>query len=300
MFSLADLATLVAVADHGSVRAAASALGRTQPAITQAVRRLEDEAGFELLDRSSYRARATERGQSFINHARQTLWQARRLQSFSALLATGIEPRLRIEVDSAIPPKNWTCLVDDVPETFPETVVEIECGEGTSTLRRLATGEADMALLFDFAVGAYGVALESVPAGTVAFCNAVRSDKAHLLGDDGFLLPQVLVSDFAEGGPEYGAVAGKQFWRVSNHRMQSEAILAGLGWGTTPRFMVREALACGELSTRACFGLAEHSPYPISLYRRRGEGAVGKVAQHIWNRCTAARPPVDLPVRYSD
>jgi DNA-binding transcriptional LysR family regulator len=57
MFVIHDLAVLVAVADGGSVRSAAAALGRTQPAVSQAIQRLEGAVGFSLLDRSGYRAR---------------------------------------------------------------------------------------------------------------------------------------------------------------------------------------------------------------------------------------------------
>src|SRR5262245_32235039 len=66
MFVVHDLAALVAVAESGSVRRGASALGRTQPAVSQAIQRLEEAAGFALLDRSGYRVRLTERGETFV------------------------------------------------------------------------------------------------------------------------------------------------------------------------------------------------------------------------------------------
>jgi DNA-binding transcriptional LysR family regulator len=283
VFSLSDLSTLIAVAEHKSVRAAAAALGRTQPAITQAVRRLEEAVGFPLLDRSSYRARLTERGESFLSEARQTLRQAERLRNFSDFLASGIEPRLRLEVDSSIPPSSWVELLKGVREMFAKTVIEIECGEGTATLRKLLKGEADLALLFDFAVGSDRLGLDAVPVGAVDFYTAVQADKEHLVDDENALFPQVLVTDFATGIPEFGAVPGQHFWRVSNHSMQAEAILAGLGWGTTPSFMVSEAIADGRLQAKACFGLAACSSYSISLYRRKGT-PIGPVAEHIWSR----------------
>ncbi len=48
-----QLKILVAIADHGSVLAAARALHRTQPTINVAMRKLEEELNLLLFDRSS-------------------------------------------------------------------------------------------------------------------------------------------------------------------------------------------------------------------------------------------------------
>ena len=50
---LQDLSTFVAVASERSFSVAARKLHRTQPAVSQAIRRLEDELGERLFDRSS-------------------------------------------------------------------------------------------------------------------------------------------------------------------------------------------------------------------------------------------------------
>lgn len=58
------LTAFAAVVRTGSVQAAAAELNVTQPAISQAVRQLEDHVGVPLLDRSSRPARPTEAGQA--------------------------------------------------------------------------------------------------------------------------------------------------------------------------------------------------------------------------------------------
>jgi DNA-binding transcriptional LysR family regulator len=58
------LAAFSAVVRTGSVQAAAAELNVTQPAISQAVRQLEDHVGVPLLDRGSRPARPTEAGQT--------------------------------------------------------------------------------------------------------------------------------------------------------------------------------------------------------------------------------------------
>ncbi|NMU82849.1 LysR family transcriptional regulator, partial [Vibrio parahaemolyticus] len=48
-----QLEVLIAVAREKSFSRAAESLGRTQPAVSQAIRRLEQEIGEKLFDRSS-------------------------------------------------------------------------------------------------------------------------------------------------------------------------------------------------------------------------------------------------------
>lgn len=67
---LRNIEYFLAVAAEGSMRAAAKKLGLTQPALTKAMRRLEDEAGVSLFDRRSRGVSLTVYGQCFLRHAR--------------------------------------------------------------------------------------------------------------------------------------------------------------------------------------------------------------------------------------
>ena len=73
---LQDLQTFVAVADERSFSGAARRLHRTQPAISQAIRRIEDELGDRLFDRSSRNGALTEAGTLLLDHARRLLRMA--------------------------------------------------------------------------------------------------------------------------------------------------------------------------------------------------------------------------------
>ncbi|MBP4044863.1 LysR family transcriptional regulator [Chromobacterium violaceum] len=91
-----QLRALVAVADHGSVNAAARALCVTQPAITKALRELEVEQGVPLLLRSSWGVTLTDAGQTLLGHARLVTRELERAQGEMERLRTGRERRLRI------------------------------------------------------------------------------------------------------------------------------------------------------------------------------------------------------------
>jgi DNA-binding transcriptional LysR family regulator len=68
-----QLEVLVAVANEKSFSRAAEILNRTQPAVSQAVRRLENEIGEKLFDRSSKDGTLTSAGEVLLEYARQML-----------------------------------------------------------------------------------------------------------------------------------------------------------------------------------------------------------------------------------
>jgi len=70
---LPDLAAFLAVATDRSFSGAARRLHRTQPAISQAVRRIEDELGARLFDRSSRDGTLTEAGRLLQDYAQRLL-----------------------------------------------------------------------------------------------------------------------------------------------------------------------------------------------------------------------------------
>lgn len=68
-----QLEVLVTVAREKSFSRAAEALDRTQPAISQAIRRLEDDVGEKLFDRSSKDGTLTYAGEVLLEHAEAML-----------------------------------------------------------------------------------------------------------------------------------------------------------------------------------------------------------------------------------
>ena len=78
---LQDLAAFVTVASERSFSGAARRLHRTQPAVSQAVRRLEDEIGERLFDRSSRDGTLTEAGRLLQEYAARLLGLASEAQA---------------------------------------------------------------------------------------------------------------------------------------------------------------------------------------------------------------------------
>ena len=75
---LSHLRDVLAVADHGSIRAAGRRLGTTQPAITRSIRQIEQELGVSLFERHAKGVRLTDMGSAFVRRAEAVQSEVRR------------------------------------------------------------------------------------------------------------------------------------------------------------------------------------------------------------------------------
>ncbi|MEM8490501.1 MAG: LysR family transcriptional regulator [Pseudomonadota bacterium] len=75
------LKIFVAVVDEGGFSAAARKLYMAQPAVSIAIRKLEEELKVELFDASARRKQLTHEGERLLHHARELLRQVSRLES---------------------------------------------------------------------------------------------------------------------------------------------------------------------------------------------------------------------------
>lgn len=81
LYDLRRLALLVEVVEQGSITAAADTMMYTPSAVSQQLRKLEQEVGQPLLNRRSRGVVPTEAGQVLAGHARKIVGQIRAAQS---------------------------------------------------------------------------------------------------------------------------------------------------------------------------------------------------------------------------
>lgn len=93
---LRTLAYVVAIADHGTVSAAAEALRVTQPSLSRQLRTLEHELEVRLFDRTRGRLRLSPAGRALLPLARELLDRAEALRAAARLQARGSLERVTI------------------------------------------------------------------------------------------------------------------------------------------------------------------------------------------------------------
>ncbi|MEV6240277.1 LysR family transcriptional regulator [Lentzea sp. NPDC051838] len=138
------LRVLRALADHGTVTAAAAALHLTPSAVSQQLAALESEAGHPLLLRKGRRVSLTPAGELLVAHAHAVAAELERAQATLDALTTGSSGRVAVAAfASAI-----TQVVAPALKALKERSIELSVrdAEGHESVRLLLDGEIDVAI----------------------------------------------------------------------------------------------------------------------------------------------------------
>jgi len=120
-----QLVAFVAVAAEGTFTAASAALHKSQPAVSQIVRNLEDELGVQLFDRAEYRATLTDAGRLFHERAASVIETSEALKTFGKQLAGRIEPIVRLAVEAVTPLGPVMQILRAAQERYPTVRIEL-------------------------------------------------------------------------------------------------------------------------------------------------------------------------------
>jgi DNA-binding transcriptional LysR family regulator len=100
MDKLRAMTAFVAIADRGSLTAAADSLGTSLPSVVRTLAALERELGARLLTRTTRRIALTEEGRDYLERARRVLAQVEEAEA--ALTARQVTPQGRIALTSSV------------------------------------------------------------------------------------------------------------------------------------------------------------------------------------------------------
>ncbi|MEV4601872.1 LysR family transcriptional regulator [Amycolatopsis sp. NPDC049253] len=146
MFSLDRMRALHAVAQHGSVAAAAASLHVTPSGVSQQLAKLEREAGQALLEPRGRGVRLTRAGQVLAGHAGRILAQVAQARSDLELLNEDVLGPLRLgaiptTIHALLPPALATLAAQ-----HPRLEVTLREGEAEQTLPQVVAGDLDIAV----------------------------------------------------------------------------------------------------------------------------------------------------------
>lgn len=144
---LRELRAFVAVAEEGSVSAAARRLHVSQPALSQTVGALERQLGVTLLTRNSTGVRTTQAGAVLLGEARAVLARHSQAVRTMALQAEESGGTLRLGIPRRLPSDLLGPVVEQLALVCPETRVEVRHLSTAAQLCALYSGELDIGLL---------------------------------------------------------------------------------------------------------------------------------------------------------
>jgi DNA-binding transcriptional LysR family regulator len=144
-----DLRVFIAVAEEGSLSAAARRLHMSQPAVTQIIHTLEKQLGGRLLQHTSVGASPTERGSVLLGEARALVAHHDRIVAEMTTSTNGEVGPLQIGVPLELPPDLLPSAVVRISAIFPDLIVQMRHARSTDQLDALKAGELDLALVRD-------------------------------------------------------------------------------------------------------------------------------------------------------
>ncbi|PIF74850.1 DNA-binding transcriptional LysR family regulator [Variovorax sp. 54] len=148
-FDLEQLRTLVAVADAGSLTAAAPRVYLSQSSVSEQIRKLEERAGQSLLTRSKAGVVPTEAGTRLLGHARRLL--ALSDEAFRDLRGETLQGELRLAVTDYFRPGDLTRLLGRLGERYPQVRLHVTILKSDALRAAYAHGDFDVGLAMNIA-----------------------------------------------------------------------------------------------------------------------------------------------------
>ena len=141
-----QLEYIAAVVEHGSLRRASEQLHISQPALSEAVSKLERELGVTLLDRRRSGARISRRGRDQLENLVEELHAVDRLRTAAGDVSAASRS-IRIGTVSAATSTLLAPALRDFRQTHPSTTIEVVNTQQAEIHQGLAEGSLDLGLV---------------------------------------------------------------------------------------------------------------------------------------------------------
>lgn len=147
MFTLAQLASFVAVAEELHFTRAAERLRMTQPPLSRQIQLLEHELDVQLLDRTNRTVRLTPAGRAFLNEARTILRQAEAATLAARQVSTGEAGAIAVGFTAASAYSALGPLLDVARTSMPGTEIVLREKVTRDQLEALTEGSLDLGMI---------------------------------------------------------------------------------------------------------------------------------------------------------
>lgn len=147
MFTFVQLKSFVVVAEELHFGKAADRLQMTQPPLSRQIRKLEDEVGFSLFDRSKRQVTLTAAGEAFLDEAKKLLSLAEQSQIAAQRIAAGQGGVVAVSLTGMAILALLPTLIDEMEEHAPDLHLEVHEMVTRDQLVSVLNGQVDVGLV---------------------------------------------------------------------------------------------------------------------------------------------------------
>lgn len=134
------------IAEEGNMTRAGERLRLTQPAISNALSRLEDQLGCKLAKRSPRGFTLTAEGEAVARYCRAMLAEASAMASTLADMGSGVRGTIRLAFASRVASPFLDAILADFMRAYPAVVLESKVASSAEVHRLISLREADIGI----------------------------------------------------------------------------------------------------------------------------------------------------------
>lgn len=282
---LNHLIILDAIVQSSSLSAAANKLHKSQPALTIAIKNLESEVGFELLDRSQYRLTLTEKGRIFYREAKLLLSANSELSLLAKELALGNEAQYKICYEQLCHMSDYNEVISCTFKQFPSTEFSITSGKRFVSLEQVNIGEADLGIGPWFDLFHATGDLESLPIGQfdigLVSAPGVVPEKVSYAELQNYPCLAMFESDLSFDSDRLSYSKGSAMMKIDDIASLKSFLLSGAGWAMISLSHCQQEIANGTLQHIKISDREHQFGAQIRVFRNHSVHH-GPVAREIW------------------
>ena len=284
--TLDQIETFLKVVECGSFKSASEVLHRSQPALSIAVKKLEESLGVKLFDRDQYRPVLTAAGEAFFMKAKDLFESAQSVEKFGRQLGLGEEPEISIAIDVLCPITPVLNTLRIFSSRHPDTRLNINFEVLGGAADKVESGEVQMAISPEVGLDTGKFNFQSfstvamIPVASPLLIGDIRG--TEILSDELKKYPQIILTDSSprSSNRTFGVLGGGRQWRVREMGVKKDIITAGLGWGRLPEHLIINELEQGILMEINNPQIARES-FEIFLLTS-GHHPMGPLGQELW------------------
>ncbi|GAB4116454.1 MAG: oxidative stress transcriptional regulator OxyR [Sideroxydans sp.] len=145
--TLNELRFIVAVAQERNFRRAAEKAFISQPALSLAIKKLEDELGVQIFERGKNEVSVTPIGASIVEQAQRVLEEAERIRTIAAQGENQLSTPLRLGIIHSVSPYLLPDLIPELRKFAPQMALEVEENITANLETLLRNGKLDVIII---------------------------------------------------------------------------------------------------------------------------------------------------------